>query len=208
MPVSARQIEWTVSRTDSIGKTTSTSLSVIRVSRDLTQIIDRRETIVIDYPNSRLFRTDRASDSCRVYPFGMPHASLPSASLAVESDDEIADLRHVSFGMLAALSQSAAAPVPSRYGEVFPSCRAEMRVAGELPLAADLAAIAAHRADIFHDYPLLRRIDPTGLIEPLGGFPVSGTCLSPIGSSSMRMVSPPEVTGIPIDLPRNCLSSY
>lgn len=199
------QIEWTLGATESGRQQAGPpSPAVITVSMDLTRIAGPLETIVIDYPHSRLYRIGHKGGHCRVYPFGAPHAGQPWASLTVASDAGDADLRHVSFGMQAALAQSAVAPVPRFCGGAFPNCRAEVRIAGDLPHAADLSAIAAHHAAMFQQYPLLRRIDPLGLIGPLRGFPVATTSLSPLGTRSMRLQSPPRATNIPIELPRDC----
>ncbi len=208
-PVSAAQIEWAIVQTEiATGSPASPKPITCTASDTLTRISGPHETTLIDYRGARIFRLDSTDSTCRVYPFGRPHAELPAAAWAVAPADDASAVRHVSFGMHSAIAQTMTMPVPRVYGQEFPLCQAEFRISRTLPGFVYLLGIAAGHREIFQEYPILRRVDPIGLLEPLGGFPVSGSCHSPLGKTTMQMVSPPAMISTPISLPQNCLTAY
>ena len=60
---------------------------------------------------------------------------------------------------------------------------------------------------VFQQYPLLRRIDPVGLLDLLEGFPVSESNSSPAGRTIVSVHTPPRVAADVAypPLPRNCI---
>jgi hypothetical protein len=183
------------------------------VSAELTRIASPAETVFIDYKGSRLFRRNPADGSCLVFPFGRPHVDLPVAAYLVfpegkvsEGDGRAHTTRHISFGLGQALSQMMLAPTLRHYGQEFPVTNGRYTVTGNLAGLADLLAISAGHRQIFQDYPLLRRIDPLGLVDLLGGFPVRIEEISPAAAVSTTLSLPPRsVAGEAVPaLPQGC----
>jgi len=203
-PVAATRIEWTTLKT--AGNDKQPVAVTYTVSADLTRISGPEETILVDYLGSRIYRIDALDQSCRSYPFGRPHADLPAAAVSIAAFKTAPDRWRISFGMRSALAQTAVAAVPQLWGRQFPFAIAEYRTSRDNPGIVDLLVIAGRHRRVFQQYPLLRRIDPVGLIDLLKGFPVSGSIFSPAGQTIVTVQAPPRVgAGIAYpSLPENC----
>jgi hypothetical protein len=215
-PAMAGQSEWRVLQTVAREGAAAASFEITyTVSAELTWIASPAETVFIDYKGARLFRSNPADGSCLVFPFGRPHADLPIADFRVfsggkgaEGDGQANTTRHISFGSGQALSQMMVAPAARHYGQDFPVTNGRYTVTGNLAGLADLLAIIAGHRRIFQDYPLLRRIDPLGLVDLLGGFPVQIEEISPATTISSNLSVPPRPVagGAAPALPRDCLT--
>ena len=215
-PTLAGQSEWRVLQTVAKEGTAAAPVEIVyTISADLTRIASPTEIVFIDYKGSRLFRRNPADGSCLVFPFGRPHADLPIAAFRVFSDSREAEgngqahaTRRISFGTGQAFSQMMVAPAVRHYGQDFPVVNGRYTVSGRLAGLADLLAITTGHRRIFHDYPLLRRIDPLGLVDLLGGFPVQIDEISPATIISSTLSVPPRpVAGEAAPaLPQDCLA--
>lgn len=215
-PAMAAGSEWRVLQTVAMrGEAAAPPVEITyTVSAELTRIAAPAETVFIDYKGSRLYRRNPTDGSCLVFPFGRPHADLPVAAYRVfpSGEGDQGDgrngytTRRISFGTSQAFSQMMAAPSLSHYGQDFPVAEGRYTITGNLAGLADLLAIAAGHRRIFQDYPLLRRIDPLGLVDLLGGFPVRIEEISPAAAVSSTLTLPPRpVAGeaAPV-LPQDC----
>ncbi len=214
-PATAGQSEWRVLQTVAGEGAAAAAVEITyTVSADLTRIASPAETVFIDYRGSRLFRRNAADGSCLVFPFGRPHPGLPIADFRVFSggkgagDGQAHTTRHISFGSGQAFSQMMVAPTARYYGQDFPVANGHYTVTGNLAGLADLLAIIAGHRRIFRDYPLLRRIDPLGLVDLLGGFPVQIEEISPASTISSTLSVPPRPAagGAAAALPQDCLA--
>jgi hypothetical protein len=216
-PAKAAQSEWQILQT--VAKRGEAAMPPVEitytVSAELTRIASPAETVFIDYKGSRLFRHNPADGSCLVFPFGRPHADLPIATYVVfpggkgsEGDGRAHTTRHISFGTGQALSQMMIAPTLRHYGQDFPVTNGRYTVNGNLAGLADLLVLSAGHRRIFQDYPLLRRIDPLGLVDLLEGFPVRIKEISPAAVISSTLSLPPRpVAGEAVSvLPQDCLA--
>lgn len=197
----AAEIEWTIEQTGTGSDPHQPIVITCSVSNDLTRIAGPKETILIDYPGRRIYRIDPPGQSCRSYPFGRPHPDLPAAAVTIAASTTAPDRQHISFGMQQALAQTAVAPVAHYWGQQFPFATAEYRTSRDYPGVVALMAIAGRHRRVFQQYPLLRRIDPVGLLDLLEGFPVSGNIFSPAGQTIITVLSPPKPTAIQSTLP-------
>jgi hypothetical protein len=138
---------------------------------------------------------------------GRPHADLPAASFAVIASKTAPDRRRISFGLRQALAQTAVAAVPQLWGQQFPFATAEYRISRDHPDVVELFAIAGQHRRIFQQYPLLRRIEPVGLLDLLEGFPVAESNSSPAGRTIVSVHTPPRVAADVAypPLPGNCI---
>jgi len=190
----AAGVEWTVEQTGT-GRDPQPPIAITyTVSAEVTRIAGAEETVLIDYSGNRIFRLDPAGRACRSYLFGRPHAELPAASITVAAPATAPDRRHLGFGLQQALAQTAVAATPQRWGQQFPFATAEYRIARDFPGINELFAIAGQHRRVFQRYPLLRRLDPIGLLDLLAGFPVSGIISSPTGRILFIVQSPPRLT--------------
>jgi hypothetical protein len=100
------------------------------------------------------------------------------------------------------------APTLRHYGQDFPVTNGHYTVNGNLAGLADLLVLSAGHRRIFQDYPLLRRIDPLGLVDLLEGFPVRIEEISPAAViSSTLSLAPRPVAGEAVSvLPQDCLA--
>lgn len=138
---------------------------------------------------------------------GRPHADLPAASFAVIASKTAPDRRRISFGLRQALAQTAVAAVPQLWGQQFPFATAEYRISRDQPGVAELFAVVGQHRRVFQQYPLLRRIDPVGLLDLLEGFPVAESNSSPAGRTIVSVHTPPRVAADVAypPLPGNCI---
>lgn len=208
-PVAAARIEWVVQMTDAGSNHQQPVVTTYTVSADLTRISGPEETTLIDYRGRRIYRIGPPGATCRSYPFGRPHADLPAASFTVIASKTAPDRRRISFGMGQALAQTAVTAALQFWGQRFPFVTAEYRISRAYPGVVELIAIAGKHRRVFQQYPLLRRIDPVGLLDLLEGFPVSESNSSPTGRTIVSVHTPPRVAADSgsSPLPGNCIES-
>ncbi len=223
-PVMAQQIAWKVAQTHNGGVSTThpPASTTYTVSEDITRIDSPLETVLIDYPAHRLFRLKNSFHPCLVFPFADPHGQLPLAQTrTAASGDRIwingrACLRKtLHFGADLAYSQMLAPPVIQRYGQDFTITLISYSISDSLVMPEFLLALAQKRRQIFSDYPLLRQIDPVGILEFLQGFPLQSEQVLPGGRllstleevphllarESFKDLQPPQACEIMRDLP-------
>jgi hypothetical protein len=161
----------------------------------MTRLTDSEKTVFIDYDHLRLYRWDGGSGKCSGYALQNP-AAMPSGH------DTARDIRRkmieeigkpavqkmesgpksilgypsaqysIIWGVAVERLRTAVTPVIEQYGLSFTSRLGELWVTANLEGYADLAGLADHYTTIYAANPLLRQLDPLGLLPLIEGIPV------------------------------------
>ncbi len=200
-PVMAQQITWTVLQTHRGGAATLPPVTTTyTVSEDISRIDSPLETVLIDYPAHRLFRLQNSYHPCLVFPFADPHEQLPLAQIRTAASGDriwingqscVRKILH--FGADLAYSQMLVPPAIQRYGQDFTITLMSYSISDSLAVPEFLFELARKRKPIFIAYPLLRQIDPIGILEFLQGFPLQSEQVLPGGKLLSTLEDAPHL---------------
>ena len=159
----------------------------------LTRLFQGEVTIFIDYKNLQLYRFDHGSSQCQSYPLqaaGSDPASAESDPFRQRMLHEISQLRMergkeqkilhgylsdyftVAWGSNLLAARSVTGPSFTAYGLNFPARLGEMWTAMDIKGASQLRQLANSYEELFAANPLLRQLDPLGLMAITHGVPV------------------------------------
>jgi hypothetical protein len=212
----AFNMSWSVEKRIEQQSFSQSSVIQYSVSNAITRISSIKETIFIDYQALRLYRLSNADQACSGYVFEKADKNAPLAeTLVLPYTEEIQTSsvskirKYIIFGGRLAFHQMIKAPVVHRYGQNFALSIIGYSATDSLPDLKRLFDLAEQHRQIFLDYPLLRQLDPIGLLELLGGFPMeSEQHIIPAGKLTATLKIPPhddpEAT---ITVPRKCLDT-
>ncbi len=214
-PLMAQQITWSVSQVHTAsGSTAPPATITYTISEDTTRIDSPTETVFIDYQAHRLFLLSKSDHSCLAFPFEGPHETLPIAQVQVAAsedririNDRLCVRKYIRFGADLAFSQMMVPPVIQLYGRNFTITTINYCVAASLTGLDFLLDTARKHRQIFLDSPLLRQIDPIGVMEPLQGFALQSEQMLPGGRLLSTLEDGPHVVaGDPKTLhpPQSC----
>ncbi len=190
------------------------------VTAQKTQISSSSTVLFIDYKDMALYRFERLSERCLVFDLERTEPTEVSkktvsrlAEFSVKESDEKRDiegLHCVKKTVLAGAGmfryKTFVSKVLVRYGQPFSEAVAEYFVSQELEHWQMLLEFVTHRQVAFNTRPLLKRIDPLGLIEAVSGFPVQGWQKSRGVKLDFLLISGPERTALTLRPPQGCES--
>jgi len=221
----AEELLWTLNQQISSGETTvphsSDELQIV-VSEKRTQIASSAELIFIDYEKMILHRLDRLSGECSTFPVGKRTnseeekvAAQIQSLMAEFSVQELVEHKEIQgvwcskkrvvLGAGMFRFKTAVSKVITRYGESFHEQVAEYWFGTEFESWQDLQDFMQQRKMAFAVAPLLKRIDPLGLMVAAEGFPVQGWQRSGDRVVEQTLVSGPAPADFPLHPPRECL---
>lgn len=212
----AFNISWSVEKRTEQKSYSQSSVVQYSVSNTITRISSIEETILIDYQDLQLFRFKNADQACSKYVLEKTDKDEPFAeTLLLPSTKEIQTSpvskikKYIIFGGRLAFHQMINAPVIHRYGQDFTLAITEYAATDRLSNIKRLFDVAEQHRQIFLDYPLLRQLDPIGLIDLLGGFPVeSEQHITPEGKLTSTLKIPPhDDPEAAIAVPSKCLEA-
>ena len=220
----AQEISWTIEQTQRTG---SDNTLEIQINKEKTRIVSERETLFIDYAEMLIYRLDRASGQCRVFRFNDTTAlqsdtAEPDRQISAEISSLLAEFslkesnerrwikdcdcrkKIVVLGV-GMLGFRTVAPIRlERYGQSFSEAAAEYWVCEDLDIWPALQRAIQKRQQAFSVSPLLKRVDPLGIIEHLGGFPMQSRVKSGGQSIESVLVSSPEPGAVSLQKPGAC----
>ena len=164
----------------------STSQVEVTIQAAMTRLDDRDRTIFIDYGHRRLYRQEKGSRDCVVYPLRSSQDETGNilsdkikemAKVAVRQDPTgartidgyPAKLARVLWGPGLERARTAVSPEVQQYGLSFTPLWGELWYTASLPGTDQLFRLASQYAPLYAANPLLRRLDPLGLLAELGG---------------------------------------
>jgi hypothetical protein len=231
----AEGISWTLkqrSQTTAVATLSQADTLRIAVTKQQTQVISCDEILFIDYAEMHLYRLDRPSGKCSV--FDLKETDSPStgdeesqdqkistqmtsflAEFSVKESSEqrvIKELRCVKKSVLMGAGmfrfKTVVPKVIERYGQFFSETVAEYWVSRDVAVWQTLQRVVQHRQAAFKRVPLLRRIDPLGFIDIVGGFPVQGWEKSGGNVVELILVSGPATGVSSLQLPQECTFNF
>lgn len=193
------------------------------VAAQSTEIVSSGQLLFIDYPTKSLYRLDRKSRQCVRYSFqhDQQYSRVDSEvsatmrqSLAVYSVRESALWQEIggvhcnkktAIAGTSLLRHKTLSPKILRYlGEEITETIGEYWVAKQIAGWQAIEACLLARESAFADYPLLKRIDPLGLLSALGGFPVKGLEKRTGTTYEFALFELPIVKEQKLELPQEC----
>lgn len=171
-------------RTDSSNRA---SQLMVTIQAGMTRLDDNERTIFIDYGHRRLYRLEKGSTTCIAYP--LPNFQHHEHSIIREKMiEELAKIQvqqegaveqtilgypakqaKILWGPGIERRRTAAPQAVEQYGLRFTSLWGKVWYTSDLPGSKELFRLANEYAPIFQQNPLLRRLDPLGLLAELGG---------------------------------------
>ena len=158
--------------------------TLILAEAGFTKIIRPGESIFIDYKRSSITRFDQLTGRCRWFSFAgtgeewqvvAERSAIFSEIESLPGDFQSAadgQTRSLIFGPKAMLLRTVTTPVLKLFDLPFIPGRVDFLVDPEHPDGMQLAELAAFNRAYYHNQPMLRQIDPIGLVELLSGVPV------------------------------------
>ncbi len=192
----------------------------IAVTARKTEISSSSEVLFIDYMSMGLYRFDRLSEQCSVFdlkgtaPNEIAKETVSRlAEFSVKERGEKQDIKGFHCVKKTVLSgagmfrlKTFVPKMLERYGQSFREAVAEYFVCQELEHLQLLLEFVKQRQVAFTAQPLLKRIDPLGLVEAVGGFPVQGWQKSGGVKVDFMLVSDPETSTFTLRPPQACES--
>jgi len=217
---------WTISQTIHTESNTGTELQarsvVYEVSGAASSIVSNEESIYIDYEDMRLYRLDPKTSACRSFPLDVPEAADRDAIIASNIRELMAEIvarengkkqrigsidcsgKDVLFGA-GLLRMKTVAPIKVEYlDQSFIETTGEYWISSSMVTWQLFEEKIAKRQAAFAINPLLKRIDPLGLIQSLGGFPVQGVERSKGKRVESVLVKAPTSIFSKITVPEAC----
>jgi hypothetical protein len=216
---------WTISQTTQIHSGAEngvqTRLVVYEVSDYASSIVNDEESVFIDYDTMHLYRRDKKSSTCRVFPlYVQKQAGNNDIIVAANVRELMGEIvarengkkqringvdcfgKDVLFGA-GLLRMKRVAPIKVKYlGQSF------VETTGEYWLSSSPVELfeekIKHRQTAFSINPLLKRIDPLGLIGALGGIPIQGEERSKGRHLRSTLVSGPVSLPSTLTIPKEC----
>jgi len=217
---------WTISQTIHTGSDTGKELQarsvVYEVSCEASSIVSNEESIFIDYKDMRLYRLDPKTSVCRSFSLDVSEPAGRDAIIASNIRELMAETVVRDNGkqqringvdcsgtdvLLGAglLRMKTVAPVKVEYlGQSFVEATGEYWVSSSIATWQVFEEIIARRQAAFAINPLLKRIDPLGLIGSLGGFPFQGVEKSKGKRVDSTLLSGPVSNSSVLVLPSAC----
>jgi len=217
---------WTVSQTTQIlsgaEKEVQTELVVYEVSDSASSIVTDNEAVFIDYDTMRLYRLDKKSSTCIVFSLTDHEPAGNDMIVAANVRQMMGEIvvkengkkqrvngvdcsgKDVLFGASLLRMKTMAAIKVKHMGQSF------VEATGKYWLSLSLNELFEkkinHRQTAFTTNPLLKRIDPLGLIGPLGGIPIQGEERSKGRLRKSVLVSGPVSIPSTLTIPKECRS--
>ncbi len=191
-------VEWDTEFKQSVANGNGEAHSVFwkrySASKRYTRIEDEKgHIILIDYALPTLYRFTKQSTACEKYALEDPGSEYPAAgdspvsqqdhlcrllgSIRVSPSSETGEVAgfkakktQVYFGADIRMFQMLAPPVLTVLGQNFTERQVNYMIRQDVPHFAILKDLAGHHEPVFQANPLLRQIDPVGLINVLNGF--------------------------------------
>jgi len=193
----------------------------IVLSETQTQISSSSALIFIDYEKMTLHRLDRSSGECSVFPVltkkntGDERVAAQIELLLAEFSvkelgeyKEVQGMRCVKKRVLSGAGmfrfKTAVSKVITRYGESFREKVAEYWFSTEFESWPDLQEIMLQRREAFAVAPLLKQIDPLGLMGAAESFPVQGWQKYGDTVVEQTLASGPVSGDFSLQFPREC----
>ena len=204
---------------------------LITITDQLTEIVAPDQVLFIDYANQSLYRVTQDLQQCLHYSFSniveqekrgdseldavvMSERYSSLAAFSVEESalwQQIEGIRCNKKTVIAGihlLKHKAVIPqVVQWLGESFTEMAGEYWVSDQIVGWPEIQGVVSAREDVFAGYPLLKRIDPLGLITALGGFPVKGVEKSSGSVKEFVLLDKPTLKVQGPELPQGCLES-
>jgi len=217
----AEGVRWTVSQTshsDTVTTSSHADTLQITVTARKTEIVSRTEILFIDYGKMNLSRLDRFSRQCAVFDITATESNnIARETIALLSEIEVTkrdesqqrkglccDKKTVLSGAGMFRFKSMVPKVLVRYGQSFSEAVAEYWVSREIENWKVLQMFVRQREAVFAAQPLLKRIDPLGLVDAIDGFPVQGWQKTGGTLLESRLAGSPEAGNFVLQLPHEC----
>ncbi len=217
----AEGIRWTARRTshnDTVTASPHNDSLRVTITAQNTEITSRNEILFIDYSKMSLFRLNRSSAQCTVFDLKETESESVAkmtisllSEFSVKENGESQKLRGLRCYKKTVLSgagmfrfRTMVPKVLTRYGQSFSEAVAEYWVSRDVESWQKIQENALQRQTAFAAQPLLKRIDPLGLIEAVGGFPVQGWQKSGGMVLEATLVSGPETGAYTLQTPQEC----
>ncbi len=219
--VMAEGIRWTVSQSshnDTVTASPHNDSLRVTITAQKTEIASHNEILFIDYGEMTLFRLNRSSAQCTVFDLKETESGSVAkktvsllSEFSVKESGESQELRGLRCYKKTVLSgagmfrfRTMAPKVLTRYGQSFSEAVAEYWVSQDVENWQEIRENTQQRRAAFTAQPLLKRIDPLGLIEAVDGFPVQGWQKSDGMVLESTLVSGPETGDFTLQAPREC----
>ena len=200
----AQQLSWSVLQTTAGNTTVPPTSITYTVSEKATRIDAPAEVVFIDYRQRRLYRQRLPGESCQAFAFASPPSILPIAQTRVIATEEklrlnsqLCTKKLLYFGSDLAIAQTMVPPSVQHYGQVFTIRVLSYWVPNNSAGFHALFDVSRNHRQTFTDFPLLRQIDPLGVVDLLQGFPLQ--CEEMLTNG--RLVSTLEVFPPPVSEP-------
>lgn len=226
----AEGISWTLHQTSTCAATVSSESDTLHIiiSDQGTEISSQKDVLFVDYSNMLLYRLDRSTKQCVVFdlkekePVGTVEKTTMDANVVeqnnlflaefiVNASDEWQEIKNLQCNKKTVLSgagmfrlKTVAPKVLKRYGQSFSEAQGEYWVSTDVDVLQELQKAVQQRQTAFAAVPLLKRIDPLGIIEAVGGFPVRGWQKSGGIIVEQLLVSGPVTGDFLIQAPQAC----
>lgn len=221
----ANDISWTVIQSVHNGVDTVSDHreeQYVIITEQETQVSTPVELLFIDYADMLLYRLDRLSGECSVFSAvaekkgGEAQKVLTQmisllAGYTVNENDEYKKIQGLQCSKKTVIMgagmfhfRTVAPKTIEYYGELFSEGAGEYWVSTELNTWQTLQKFVQKRQDAFAVAPLLRRMDPLGLMAAVKGFPVQGWQKSGKRLVEQTLVSIPAMGDSPLQLPQEC----
>ncbi len=191
-PLMAKET-WTINQTIQT-ETGSEKTSPINyeISEYASSIKSEKETVFIDYESMQLYRLSSTTKACKVFAIDVQEVASRDQMIAARVRVLMAEISARNNGekrkiknqdctgmdvLLGAglLRMRTAAPITLDYmGQSFVEITGKYWVNSSIASWQTLQKMISYRQAAFSINPLLKRIDPLGLMGTLGGFPVEG----------------------------------
>jgi len=216
----AEGLSWTLHkspRNDSSSGDDSDELH-IAVTALKTEISSSNKLLFIDYSSMDLYRFDRLSKQCSVFDLKgtEPNEIVKKtvsrlAEFSVKESTEKQDIKEfhcarktVLLGAGMFRLKTFGPKMLERYGQSFREAVAEYWVSQDVRHWKMLQGFILQRQAAFGTQPLLKRLDPLGLIEAVGGFPVQGWQKTGGVRVDFTLLSAPETGALVLQPPQGC----
>lgn len=224
--VMAQEIFWTLTQSIKIKSQDEETLCIksinYTVTDHATNIESSDEVVFIDYASMHLYRLDRQTDLCTDFNLGVSEDTTPASITAAQIRTLMAEIavrdtgeqRHINsqpcqkkFVLLGAgmFRFKTAAPITiESLGQSFCETRGEYWINSTMDAWPTLQKMIPQRQAAFIAVPLLKRIDPLGLMQSLDGFAIQGQAKSKGRIVNSTLTEFPALRASSLAIPEEC----
>ncbi len=192
----------------------------------ITKIEHESESVFIDYKRLQLHTYTPGNERCEQYTLRAPDNSTAKEAesgqiVVYEMVDKLGSMKiteieggprefrgypcklaRINWGWKAQMMRTAVTPKIEIYGRSFVPGKTDYQVTSSIDRIDDLFSLSAAYEQIFRDNPLLRQVDPLGVIRSIQGIPIQ--ILNKERTESLRSVSRSGAGQQGIRLPSSC----